>query len=239
MKVVAKVPPPKGFLAKVKNLLRNQGGLVTVGIHASAGAAGKKGSTGMTLLDVAIANEYGTDTIPARAFVRGYVDENEEKINRQIRVTASRIVQGKVGRRVGLERLGQALAGGMKARIAQGIAPANAASTIRRKGSAKPLIDTGQLRSAINYQVDESGKRPTLAQAARGAGKAAKKAAKKASKFARTGTNAAFRAVKRTSKGAVRGVRRQVRKVSRVQRQFVRRAKQIGRNARVVGRLLL
>lgn len=234
MKVVAKVPPPKGFLAKVKNLLRNQGGLVTVGIHASAGAAGKKGSTGMTLLDVAIANEYGTDTIPARAFVRGYVDENEEKINRQIRVTASRIVQGKVGRRVGLERLGQALAGGMKARIAQGIAPANAASTIRRKGSAKPLIDTGQLRSAINYQVDESGKRPTLAQAARGAG-----TAKKASKFARTGTNAAFRAVKRTSKGAVRGVRRQVRKVSRVQRQFVRRAKQIGRNARVVGRLLL
>lgn len=151
----------------MKNLLRNQG-LVTVGIHASAGAAGKKGSTGMTLLDVAIANEYGTDTIPARAFVRGYVDENEEKINRQIRVTASRIVQGKVGRRVGLERLGQALAGGMKARIAQGIAPANAASTIRRKGSAKPLIDTGQLRSAINYQVDESGKRPTLAQAARG-----------------------------------------------------------------------
>ena len=31
----------------------------------------------------------------------------------------------------------------------------NAPSTIRRKGSAQPLIDTGELRKAITYVVDE------------------------------------------------------------------------------------
>lgn len=225
MKLTSKVAPPKGFLDRVKRLLINPGGSITVGIHAAQGGAGKKAGKGakgsaMSVLAVAIANEYGTDTIPARSFVRGYVDENESKIQAQVKSTLSRIVQGKLNRRVGLERLGQAWSGGMKARIAAGIAPANAASTIRRKGSSKPLIDTGQLRSSITYRVNGSGKREPLS-------KVAGKAGAKLSKLVSKGSKAAIRGVKR-------GAKRNARAVSRIGRRISR----VGRNLKTVGRIL-
>jgi hypothetical protein len=47
--------------------------------------------------------------------------------------------------------------GVIKQRIANGIAPPNSPYTIARKGSSKPLIDTGQLRNSITYQVEIGG----------------------------------------------------------------------------------
>jgi hypothetical protein len=38
-------------------------------------------------------------------------------------------------------------------RISQGIPPALAQATVDRKKSSVPLVDTGQLRSAITWQV--------------------------------------------------------------------------------------
>ena len=35
----------------------------------------------------------------------------------------------------------------------------NAPSTIRRKGSSKPLIDTGRMRQAVNYVIKPKGER--------------------------------------------------------------------------------
>jgi len=36
------------------------------------------------------------------------------------------------------------------------VAPPNAPATIARKGSSKPLVATGQLKSAISYVTDVS-----------------------------------------------------------------------------------
>ena len=49
--------------------------------------------------------------------------------------------------------LGQKYVGQIQARISAGIPPPLAESTIARKGSSVPLIDTGQLRSAVTYEV--------------------------------------------------------------------------------------
>lgn len=54
-----------------------------------------------------------------------------------------------------LDQMGARAAGYCKEAIETGIAPANAPSTIKRKGSATPLIDKGILKNAITHVVED------------------------------------------------------------------------------------
>jgi hypothetical protein len=63
------------------------------------------------------------------------------------------VAQGKLTADKAAERVALACEGSMKKRISRGVPPPNAAETIRRKGSSKPLINTGQLRNAIRGKV--------------------------------------------------------------------------------------
>lgn len=110
-------------------------------------------SDSLTLAQVAEWNEFGTSRIPDRSFIRGFVDENESDIMTWIARATERVAKGAAPSDA-FEIVGLRLATGMQKRIAQGVPPPNAASTIARKGSSKPLIDTGQLRSAISYKVE-------------------------------------------------------------------------------------
>jgi phage gpG-like protein len=51
--------------------------------------------------------------------------------------------------------VGQQVVSDVKGRIleGEGIPPPNAPSTVRRKGSSRPLVDTGQLLNSLTYQV--------------------------------------------------------------------------------------
>lgn len=52
-----------------------------------------------------------------------------------------------------LDLAGQAIAGQLRASIVAFDSPALAASTIARKGSAKPLVDTGHMLNSIDHEV--------------------------------------------------------------------------------------
>ena len=67
------------------------------------------------------------------------------------------VIAGKRTKDEVLELLGQQCVGQIQERISEGIDPPNAPSTIRQKGSSTPLIDTGALRSAVNYRVNPGG----------------------------------------------------------------------------------
>lgn len=107
-----------------------------------------------TVLDVATWNEFGTEDIPARSFLRGWADENESANVERMRRIGQAVMQGKLPSvEAGLARFGVFAVGSIQKRIADGISPENAPSTVARKGSSTPLIDTGQLRSSITYRV--------------------------------------------------------------------------------------
>lgn len=127
---------------------------LSVGILEGQGGEEAKGSSGATLLEIAIDNEFGTDRIPARSFVRAWFDESKAEIKAQLRNVMIGIIKGKLTKEQALERVGLWAAGQMQARIARGIAPPNAEATVRQKGSSTPLIATGQLRGAISYKVE-------------------------------------------------------------------------------------
>ena len=142
-----------------KDLVRRVYGVgkpkITVGIFEVAGA--KTYEEGLTLIEVAIANEFGTDRIPERSFIRAWFDENEEKIRAAVRVMLEATIRGKYQPKQALELLGQKFVGEIQKRIAAGIEPANAPATIAAKGSSTPLIDKGTLRAGITYKVDDDG----------------------------------------------------------------------------------
>ena len=56
-----------------------------------------------------------------------------------------------------LNRIGVVAKGIIQEEIRDGSFAPNAPSTIRQKGSAQPLIDTGQMRQSVNYAIKHKG----------------------------------------------------------------------------------
>jgi len=142
----------KGYRATIKRIDGIGKANVTVGIHASDGAA--KEGDGATVLDVAVWAEFGTDTEPERSWLRAWFEANREIGTKKLTEFLARVVAGKLTKKQALEQFGAWAQGGIQQRIADGIEPANAPSTIEQKGSSKPLINTGQFRASIHFKVD-------------------------------------------------------------------------------------
>lgn len=128
-----------------------------VGIFEDIGAKGYADNEAVTTLMVAQWQEFGTldGRVPERSFIRAYVDENESRIREMQRRMLESVISGKRTEAAALELLGLKLVGEIQARISAGIAPPNAEATVKRKGSATPLIDTGQLRGSITHRVGD------------------------------------------------------------------------------------
>lgn len=146
--------------------LRGGGATVSIGVQGTQAAANHQGGR-LTVAQIATIHEFGktihqpkmnrTIVIPERSFLRATVDMYREAIARRQVLLTQGYVLGKFELQGAMELLGQYVVGLVKQRIANGIAPANKPSTIRAKGSSKPLIDTGQLRNSITYKVEVGG----------------------------------------------------------------------------------
>ena len=122
---------------------------IKAGVLESAGNE----SNGQSIAQVAIWNEYGTKKIPSRPFVtiatdvsKGWMSKTETEISKIMSNRAS--VDGS------LDAIGNKMKTDIQKVIGdKGKLAPNAPSTIRRKGHDKPLIDTGKLKEAINFEV--------------------------------------------------------------------------------------
>lgn len=147
-----------------KKLLENahaaaKGSGVSVGIHAKEGDVQHKPEPGkkpepVTVLDVAIWNEFGLG-VPERSFLRAWVDQNPGPNADALRRATMMILKGERTVAEAMELVGLKLAGNMQKAIAENSLglKENAASTIARKGSSKPLEDIGQMRQSITHMV--------------------------------------------------------------------------------------
>lgn len=148
--------------ARVESL-RDTGAVVKVGVQGQQAAANYQG-TGLTISQIATIHEFGkviqqpkmrrTIVIPERSFLRATIDQYQSAIGKRDALLAKGFLLGKFSLREAMELLGTYVVGLIKQRIANGILPPNRPSTIARKRSSKPLIDTGQLRNSITYKVE-------------------------------------------------------------------------------------
>lgn len=114
--------------------------------------ASKEESEGVTIADVARWAEYGIGQ-PQRRWLGGWIDANRDALLERVRIESRAVIAGDRTKAEALARLGLWIQGGIQQRIANGIEPPNAESTVERKGSSTPLIDKGQLRSSIANRV--------------------------------------------------------------------------------------
>ena len=112
-----------------------------------------------TLGVVAVANEFGTDTIPERSFIRSTHDENAEKWREETDKLREKVIEGSMSTEVALKRLGTIIKSAIQAKIRSNIPPPNAPETEARKHSSNTLINTGQLLNGIDYEVHLEGGR--------------------------------------------------------------------------------
>jgi hypothetical protein len=142
----------RGYKDLVKRVFEARRAKLEAGILEADGA---RADGDLTVLEVATYNEFGTENVPERSFLRAWFDANEPAISEILRKQLGLVVAGKLTSEQALARVGAWCVGQIQQRIADGIDPANAPATIAAKGSSTPLIDTGTLRSSISYRVDE------------------------------------------------------------------------------------
>ena len=117
-----------------------------------------EGGKPVDLLDVAMFNELGTSRTPSRPFMRDSVDDNADKISSACKSKLKALASGQKTAEQVLKELGVMQVGLVQATIRDGEFAPNAPSTIARKGSDKPLIDTGQMRQSVHYVITEKNR---------------------------------------------------------------------------------
>lgn len=144
-------------IARIASLDRVE---VTVGIQ---GQVAQGGESLTELVTIAAANEYGTDTIPPRPFLRTSLSEHGRKWSRGMTAAAKAKARGDdAGASQVLRELGIVAVSDVQTTILEHGWTPNADSTIARKGSSQPLVDDSQLVQSIRAAVEVPGRPPEI-----------------------------------------------------------------------------
>ena len=125
-------------------------GVLRVGFLEGARYPAKKKGGALHVAQVAFWNEFGTTRIPSRPFFRSTIQKQSptwgDRLGKAVKAT-------NYDGQKALALLGQSMRDDVESSIAQWAAPGNAPSTIARKGFDKPLVDTGTMQRAVDYEV--------------------------------------------------------------------------------------
>lgn len=104
-----------------------------------------EGSDNFNLASLGAVLEFGNEHIPSRPFLRQTLAENQEKYTALfVKLFESGVSIDQI-----YEQIALIAQGDVQQNIVNGKWAANAPSTIKRKKSSKPLIDTGKLRQSV------------------------------------------------------------------------------------------
>jgi hypothetical protein len=127
---------------------------VKVGFPESTGSRGGDDLNNPTL---AYIHEYGAPEagIPERPFLVVGVESALPTITKVMKDGAKAALTGRNTAGQTLNRVGLVAQGAVQKKIVNGPFAPNAPGTVQRKGSDRPLIDTGALRQAVSYVIED------------------------------------------------------------------------------------
>ncbi len=153
-------------LAEVRAALISMSAEVLIGVQRdegskasevrTAGGSRAGSANAITVAEKAQRNEFGLG-VPERPAFRAAFDNKTQAFIRRLTIDLGKVVDGGLSIDQALDRVGELGKGFVQQSITDLRDPPNAESTIAAKGSANPLIDTGQLRQAIRYRVIANG----------------------------------------------------------------------------------
>lgn len=112
-------------------------------------------SDGFSILDLATVHEFGSKNgrIPQRSFIRSTCDAGQQKYIKLMAKLQGMYIHGKIALKQALSMIGSVVEKDIVQTINRGLEPALKPSTIKRKKSSKPLIDTGRLKGSVTHDV--------------------------------------------------------------------------------------
>lgn len=116
----------------------------------------QKYEDGTSIAQVAAINEFGASDIPERPFMRQSFENHEGELQ-AVCDAAQRLVSSGGSAEQALQQVGVVAKGLVQDEIVNGGFAPNAESTIKKKGSEQPLIDTGTMRQSVNFVVKRRG----------------------------------------------------------------------------------
>ena len=130
-----------------------------VGFFKSSEHVTKKIKGGMTIVPtaaIAVYNEFGSPSknIPERPFFRNGNKKAEKRIIHFLKNKLT-IAESFILTEVMVRQIASVHQGEVQDSITKLRDPPNAPSTVKKKKSSNPLIDTGQMRQAVTYEIIE------------------------------------------------------------------------------------
>lgn len=130
---------------------------VKVGVLASKGGNARHDDDPITIIELAAIHEFGSPAagIPERSFIRSTIAKHRAELAAMSQKLAKALLAGKLEPDAVLKILGEWAVAKVRAEITtgDGIPPPLKPATIARKGSSRPLVDTGRLLGAIAYEI--------------------------------------------------------------------------------------
>lgn len=152
-----------GYDRLEREILRAKGSFVKVGVQENTQRRGEGEKIPVDMVTVASVNEWGAPKrkIPERSFLRSSFDEQVSTLKVMSIDLYNSVLSKKRTVKTSLTLMGQFFKSKIQQKIVAIMIPPNALSTQRRKGAKtkkgglvnNPLIDTGQLRQGIRYEV--------------------------------------------------------------------------------------
>lgn len=111
---------------------------------------GDMNGEGQQIAEYAAYNEFGTENIPERSFMRTAFDENLPQLKEDMDKRYAEVQAGTMTVRQALMNVGLKHADVIKDKIDTNIPPPNSPVTIARKGSSKTLIDSASMKNSVH-----------------------------------------------------------------------------------------
>lgn len=137
-----------GGIEGLRKRLKKDGN-VSVGIID----AGKHPSGDITVAGIGHSHEFGLG-VPERSFMRTTIQEKKRQIVALQKKLLKKMIEGKMKVEVALGLIGEFVSDAISQKIVSISDPPNTPETIARKGSSNPLVDTGQMKNSITYEVN-------------------------------------------------------------------------------------
>lgn len=150
MIVTSVVTRNNGLLSRIVRTALQYTSKVEVGYFGNVQHSGKHL---ITLGNLASIHEYGTKHIPKRPFIAPALVKNRGKYLKLAGKSFIPIVRGKKTTNQLWHLVGQEAVKDVQNYMITATFTPLSPKTIKRKGSSKPLIDTGQLRQSVTYKV--------------------------------------------------------------------------------------
>lgn len=127
-------------------------GIVKVGI---IDPKNRTDDSDLNTAEIGFVHEFGSKdgAIPERSFIRSTLSEEQKDIGALTKRLYRAILRGRMDSKKALGLLGADVADKISQKIVAIRSPANSPETIARKRSSNPLVDTGQLKNSITWEV--------------------------------------------------------------------------------------